>query len=597
MIVERLTLKNFMRYRRRSKLDFKGKKTIGVVGPNESGKSSLLQAISYGLYGRTRATRETQLIHDHGDSDLLVQLGLRFPDGTRLEIERGRTRSNQPILVVGGFNGKPSDATQYIQEQIRLTYDDFISLSYFVQGDIHQFMKGNKRSYFKRWAHRLQVWNRYDEVIQSRITKLKAEQDQIRREMDRLSEIVSQGVLIQARASSYKLKVKDAQTEVWRFEALAEQARRAQQGTAEVGSSLDQVHEEIGPLMEELRDTLQSSEFELTQITQEVKQITKGRCPILEIHCTELETYGEVERQEKEARQRRLKQHIASTQKKITAAAARYEQAKAKAKKAYNADLKRLEARQREAQQDLKQANLRLQRLLTQYGRARDRVSQLNQAIARLGDLRNKCTSLSKNLSVLQFLGYMCGKSGIPAHILETQLGQVERRCNWVFDRLGYAKRIHFRGYKELVGYEKTCVVCGSEQWQNKHCVSCGSERQRKRRDEPNVIVKDGLIERPFELESGGAQVLQSFAVRLASSLFVSSLTGVPMHMVLLDEIFGMLDNFNRQRLMSLIIDRLSTEFGLQQQIVVSHQEDVINAVDHLVQVRVERGSSVATWG
>jgi DNA repair exonuclease SbcCD ATPase subunit len=90
--------------------------------------------------------------------------------------------------------------------------------------------------------------------------------------------------------------------------------------------------------------------------------------------------------------------------------------------------------------------------------------------------------------------------------------------------------------------------------------------------------------------------VLQSFAARLAGSLFASAMTGIPMLMIMLDEIFAMLDSGNRQKLMALVLDKLLSEFGLQQIFVISHQEDVINAVDDLLMIKKERGSSIAVW-
>ena len=76
----------------------------------------------------------------------------------------------------------------------------------------------------------------------------------------------------------------------------------------------------------------------------------------------------------------------------------------------------------------------------------------------------------------------------------------------------------------------------------------------------------------------------------------MASMLGLDLKMVMLDEVFAHLDASNRQKLMSLVIDKLSTEFGLQQQLVVSHHEDIINAVDDIVVVSKEQGCSLAQW-
>jgi len=194
------------------------------------------------------------------------------------------------------------------------------------------------------------------------------------------------------------------------------------------------------------------------------------------------------------------------------------------------------------------------------------------------------------------FVRYMCGKKGVPSLIVSQELQKVEEKCNWILERLGYEKRIRFAGQRKLKEFEKVCPVCGGEKWRKKRCTSCSNPRPHKMRDEPTITVVDGKFERPFALESGGAKVLQSFAVRLACSMFVSNMSGIPLRMVILDETFAMLDSRNRRKLLALVVDKLSTTFGLQQQFVVSHHEDVTSAVSDLLVVSKERGASVARW-
>ncbi len=64
-----LTLEGFRSYRGRTTFDLRGRRLIGVVGPIGSGKSSLLDALAFALYGKTptfeKATRS--LIHQLAD--------------------------------------------------------------------------------------------------------------------------------------------------------------------------------------------------------------------------------------------------------------------------------------------------------------------------------------------------------------------------------------------------------------------------------------------------------------------------------------------------------------------------------------------------
>jgi len=48
-----LRLKGFRSYREETVFDWRGRHLVGVVGPIGAGKSSILEAIAFALYGKT----------------------------------------------------------------------------------------------------------------------------------------------------------------------------------------------------------------------------------------------------------------------------------------------------------------------------------------------------------------------------------------------------------------------------------------------------------------------------------------------------------------------------------------------------------------
>ena len=48
-----LTIEGFRSYARRATFDLRGRRLVGVVGPIGSGKSSMLDAIAFALFGKT----------------------------------------------------------------------------------------------------------------------------------------------------------------------------------------------------------------------------------------------------------------------------------------------------------------------------------------------------------------------------------------------------------------------------------------------------------------------------------------------------------------------------------------------------------------
>ena len=63
MIPLQIKLKNFLSYREAT-LDFRGLHTACICGANGAGKSSLLEAITWVVWGKTRAATEDDVIHN-----------------------------------------------------------------------------------------------------------------------------------------------------------------------------------------------------------------------------------------------------------------------------------------------------------------------------------------------------------------------------------------------------------------------------------------------------------------------------------------------------------------------------------------------------
>jgi ATPase involved in DNA repair len=62
MIPLQLTLKNFLSYRE-AVLDFRGLHTACICGANGAGKSSLLEAITWAIWGESRTSIADDVIH------------------------------------------------------------------------------------------------------------------------------------------------------------------------------------------------------------------------------------------------------------------------------------------------------------------------------------------------------------------------------------------------------------------------------------------------------------------------------------------------------------------------------------------------------
>jgi exonuclease SbcC len=105
------------------------------------------------------------------------------------------------------------------------------------------------------------------------------------------------------------------------------------------------------------------------------------------------------------------------------------------------------------------------------------------------------------------------------------------------------------------------------------------------------VLLEDGVT-RP--VPSGGEEDVANLALRIAISQLVADRAGQPLSLLVLDEIFGSLDEARREHVVSLLRG-LADRFP--QVILITHIESVRDRVDRVLRVRLDetRGAAVVT--
>jgi DNA repair protein SbcC/Rad50 len=146
-----LTLRNFLSYGAESQtLDFRGQHVLCLSGDNGHGKSALLDAMTWALFGRARANTDDELLH-HGANEMHVVLdialnGLAYRI-SRLRTSKGKTRLTHLDLQIaepdGGWrslNGNSVRETERAIEQLLgMNYQTFINSAFLLQGRADEF--------------------------------------------------------------------------------------------------------------------------------------------------------------------------------------------------------------------------------------------------------------------------------------------------------------------------------------------------------------------------------------------------------------------------------------------------------------------------
>ncbi|WP_353930494.1 exonuclease subunit SbcC [Okeanomitos corallinicola TIOX110] len=169
MIPVQLILKNFLSYRDAA-LDFAGLHTACICGSNGAGKSSLLEAITWAIWGESRATIEDDVIYSGAPE---VRVDFTFLNNQQTyRVIRNRVRGGTSVLefqieTPAGFRpltAKGMRATQdIILQHIKLDYDTFINSAYLRQGRADEFMLKRPTERKEILAELLKL-NQYDQL-------------------------------------------------------------------------------------------------------------------------------------------------------------------------------------------------------------------------------------------------------------------------------------------------------------------------------------------------------------------------------------------------------------------------------------------------
>jgi DNA repair protein SbcC/Rad50 len=177
VIPERLLLRNFMCYREDLPvLEFDGLHVACLSGDNGSGKSALLDAITWALWGRARLGADDDLVAQ-GAQEMEVDFQFTLEGQSyRVIRKRSRAKRGQSWLDFQAQNGAGwkvlTEATlretqQAITGLLRIDYDTFINSAFLVQGRADEFTSRKKPAERKQVLAEILGLTVYDELQQA----------------------------------------------------------------------------------------------------------------------------------------------------------------------------------------------------------------------------------------------------------------------------------------------------------------------------------------------------------------------------------------------------------------------------------------------
>lgn len=216
MIPVYLRISGFLSYLEPVEIDFSNIDLACISGANGAGKSSLLDAITWALFGKARG-KDEMIIHTLAKAAEVI---LEFEyEGRRYRVQRNKQKEKSVTLeffiqddhqrwgVLTEHTVRETDAS--ISRTLRLDYDTFVNASFFLQGKADSFAQqrpGDRKRIFGSVLG-LEIWEEY----RSRAAELRKNADSDLRNLDdRLKEMDEELSQEQARRD----RLKELETEL-----------------------------------------------------------------------------------------------------------------------------------------------------------------------------------------------------------------------------------------------------------------------------------------------------------------------------------------------------------------------------------------------
>lgn len=191
-----LRLEGFKSYRAPQEFEFDSRTLFGIVGPTGAGKSTILEALIFALYGKTpRAERDTKKLINSQDDSARVSLAFEVDDHawevTRMIRRKG---ASQTLLRRLDGGGEPVAGDRNVNERVTqllgLDFAGFCSSVSLPQGEFDRFLKATpaERSKILKGIFRLERVDLLREAARRRWSSIDGQARGLQAELEALPE-------------------------------------------------------------------------------------------------------------------------------------------------------------------------------------------------------------------------------------------------------------------------------------------------------------------------------------------------------------------------------------------------------------------------
>jgi exonuclease SbcC len=271
MIPVELELNNFLAYRAPPVLVLDGIHVACLAGENGAGKSSILDAITWSLWGKARSNSPDELIHQ-GETEMRVALTfLQGEERFRVIRQRKAGKRGSSLLELQSWDRSVDswrglseatirDTQSKIDELLRLDYETFVNSAFLLQGRADEFTTKTPAQRKQVLANilGLDIWELYEGRARERISNTKAAIERLEGRLEEIERELSQRGI-------YEQELSEAEDQ-------AEELGQKLAASEKEWSSLEETRAEIVSLQRQIDDLtrrIQQREAEIEEASKE----------------------------------------------------------------------------------------------------------------------------------------------------------------------------------------------------------------------------------------------------------------------------------------------------------------------------------------
>lgn len=278
MIPIRLQIEGFLSYQSPTIINFEPIHLACISGSNGAGKSSILDAITWVLFGIGRS-RNDDVINQNSKSAKVIFV-FNYEAQT-YQILRTKEREKPLILELNIFDDREdrwkvftehssSETQKRIISILRLDYDTFVNASFFLQGkaDMFTILKPFERKEILANILGLEIWETYRINTREKYKSLELEQKRIGGILEEIEKEVAQEEDIKTELNHLLREIESKNETKNHLTLLLEQAKQVHQARQNLIQQIQANDHEIKKLSQKLEFKLQSAKEIGDQISQ-----------------------------------------------------------------------------------------------------------------------------------------------------------------------------------------------------------------------------------------------------------------------------------------------------------------------------------------